>query len=484
MSGRSTSMRHASTRSRSTGRWCSALGALAASTGSGCTGARSASWRTTASHFNTSVLFAPDGTLMAGYRKVHLFGFDGGETVLMSGGDELFVVETPLGPTGSGDLLRPAVPGAVPGAHRRRGHGLPADVRLAHAAHRALGHPHARPGDREPGLVRGLQRGRRAARASSSAGTPSSSTRRARSWRQAGTDGGGPRRRRGPGGQRAVARASSRCSPTSRSADPSLSVQRGPGRVGPNDVHTQRGHMRVMTDSGPTTMTGLRSGSSQRSTSRICRCGIAMQPAVTLPFVTCRKMPPPALVSAGVGGAPDAVGAGADRVRRAGCSPGRRRSCTAGRTTTGARRTRRSRPSQRARSGRRCRSPAGGVVGPGVVAVEPAVRQLGPGSASRPKARGIAKVPAGVLPVPCRRWSARYSPLQPRRAGVAPTTSRQPPSPSRSYARSVAVVERQEGAVTTMTCPAVPTLASRDGWYGGCSGDALPAPARPSGSQP
>jgi predicted amidohydrolase len=51
-------------------------------------------------HYNTSVLFSPDGELAAAYRKVHLFGFDGGETVLMSGGDELFVVETPLGPTG------------------------------------------------------------------------------------------------------------------------------------------------------------------------------------------------------------------------------------------------------------------------------------------------------------------------------------------------------------------------------------------------
>lgn len=51
-------------------------------------------------HFNTSVLFAPDGALAAAYRKIHLFGFDGGETTLMSGGDELFVVETPLGPTG------------------------------------------------------------------------------------------------------------------------------------------------------------------------------------------------------------------------------------------------------------------------------------------------------------------------------------------------------------------------------------------------
>ncbi len=52
------------------------------------------------SHYNTSVLFGPDGTLVASYRKIHLFGFEGGETVLMSGGDELVVVDTPLGPTG------------------------------------------------------------------------------------------------------------------------------------------------------------------------------------------------------------------------------------------------------------------------------------------------------------------------------------------------------------------------------------------------
>ena len=50
--------------------------------------------------FNTSILFAPNGELVATYRKIHLFGFDGGETVLMSGGDELVVVDTPLGPTG------------------------------------------------------------------------------------------------------------------------------------------------------------------------------------------------------------------------------------------------------------------------------------------------------------------------------------------------------------------------------------------------
>lgn len=51
-------------------------------------------------HYNTSVLFAPDGSLVASYRKIHLFGFQGGETTLMTAGDELVVVDTPLGPTG------------------------------------------------------------------------------------------------------------------------------------------------------------------------------------------------------------------------------------------------------------------------------------------------------------------------------------------------------------------------------------------------
>jgi predicted amidohydrolase len=50
--------------------------------------------------FNTSVLFAPDGRLVASYRKIHLFGFDGGETSILTGGEELVVVDTPLGPTG------------------------------------------------------------------------------------------------------------------------------------------------------------------------------------------------------------------------------------------------------------------------------------------------------------------------------------------------------------------------------------------------
>jgi len=59
-------------------------------------------------YFNTQVAFGPDGALAGAYRKVHLFGFNGGETsVMTSGGDSgprseppLVVVDGPLGGTG------------------------------------------------------------------------------------------------------------------------------------------------------------------------------------------------------------------------------------------------------------------------------------------------------------------------------------------------------------------------------------------------
>ena len=51
-------------------------------------------------HFNTSLLFAPDGNLAATYRKIHLFGFTGGETTVMSAGEQLVVTPTVLGSTG------------------------------------------------------------------------------------------------------------------------------------------------------------------------------------------------------------------------------------------------------------------------------------------------------------------------------------------------------------------------------------------------
>jgi predicted amidohydrolase len=50
--------------------------------------------------YNTQVVFSATGQLAASYRKIHLFGFNGGETTVMTHGDELVVVESPLGPTG------------------------------------------------------------------------------------------------------------------------------------------------------------------------------------------------------------------------------------------------------------------------------------------------------------------------------------------------------------------------------------------------
>lgn len=49
---------------------------------------------------NTSVVFAPDGSRLAIYRKIHLFGFDTGEAVALASGETSEVVVTPLGPSG------------------------------------------------------------------------------------------------------------------------------------------------------------------------------------------------------------------------------------------------------------------------------------------------------------------------------------------------------------------------------------------------
>ncbi|AEW95405.1 MULTISPECIES: carbon-nitrogen family hydrolase [Streptomycetaceae] len=46
--------------------------------------------------YNTSLLFAPDGTLRRAYRKIHRFGFDKGEATLMAAGHE--IVTEDLGP--------------------------------------------------------------------------------------------------------------------------------------------------------------------------------------------------------------------------------------------------------------------------------------------------------------------------------------------------------------------------------------------------
>ncbi|MGP3924496.1 carbon-nitrogen family hydrolase [Streptomyces sp. 8N616] len=45
--------------------------------------------------YNTSLVFGPDGALRRTYRKIHRFGFDKGEAVMMGGGDEIATVELP-----------------------------------------------------------------------------------------------------------------------------------------------------------------------------------------------------------------------------------------------------------------------------------------------------------------------------------------------------------------------------------------------------
>jgi predicted amidohydrolase len=54
----------------------------------------------TGRRFNTSVLIDPQGAVDAVYRKVHLFGFDEGEAVMLESGSDLVVRPTPLGATG------------------------------------------------------------------------------------------------------------------------------------------------------------------------------------------------------------------------------------------------------------------------------------------------------------------------------------------------------------------------------------------------
>ncbi|MFD7323088.1 carbon-nitrogen family hydrolase [Streptomyces sp. NPDC059875] len=45
--------------------------------------------------YNTSLVFTPEGALAASYRKIHRFGFDKGEAVMMAAGDELVTVALP-----------------------------------------------------------------------------------------------------------------------------------------------------------------------------------------------------------------------------------------------------------------------------------------------------------------------------------------------------------------------------------------------------
>ncbi|MFD5516719.1 carbon-nitrogen family hydrolase [Streptomyces sp. NPDC127066] len=45
--------------------------------------------------YNTSLVYSPDGERVAAYRKIHRFGFDKGEAVLMGAGTELVTVRLP-----------------------------------------------------------------------------------------------------------------------------------------------------------------------------------------------------------------------------------------------------------------------------------------------------------------------------------------------------------------------------------------------------
>ncbi|SHI14464.1 carbon-nitrogen family hydrolase [Streptomyces sp. 3214.6] len=45
--------------------------------------------------YNTSLVFSPSGELAAAYRKIHRFGFDKGEAVLMGAGEDLATVRLP-----------------------------------------------------------------------------------------------------------------------------------------------------------------------------------------------------------------------------------------------------------------------------------------------------------------------------------------------------------------------------------------------------
>lgn len=83
---------------------CRALGRVASATGAWVFGGSFAE-RVVADngeidYFNTSVAFGPDGALAGAYRKVHLFGFNGGETTVMSSGGDVVVVDAPIGRTG------------------------------------------------------------------------------------------------------------------------------------------------------------------------------------------------------------------------------------------------------------------------------------------------------------------------------------------------------------------------------------------------
>jgi len=54
--------------------------------------------------WNTSLLFGPDGALLATYRKVHRFGFGSGEPLLLEAGTDIVTVAVPRPATGGADV--------------------------------------------------------------------------------------------------------------------------------------------------------------------------------------------------------------------------------------------------------------------------------------------------------------------------------------------------------------------------------------------
>ena len=50
--------------------------------------------------YNSSYLISPDGDILANYLKIHLFGYNSKETQILTPGDTVVVVETPIGNIG------------------------------------------------------------------------------------------------------------------------------------------------------------------------------------------------------------------------------------------------------------------------------------------------------------------------------------------------------------------------------------------------
>jgi len=51
-------------------------------------------------YYNSSYLVSPEGKLLANYRKIHLFGYNSLETQIVTPGESVVVVDTPLGTVG------------------------------------------------------------------------------------------------------------------------------------------------------------------------------------------------------------------------------------------------------------------------------------------------------------------------------------------------------------------------------------------------